>query len=143
MRAFHVPHAHTDGDAIIHYTDANVIHMGDTFFNGSYPFIDVDSGGDVDGMIYAAEAVLEIVNSQTQIIPGHGELATPDDLREYRAMLVTVRDRIQVMVNDGMSVEEIVAARPTMDLDAEWGPEGWFVRGDRMAELTARSLIQR
>jgi glyoxylase-like metal-dependent hydrolase (beta-lactamase superfamily II) len=143
IRAFHVPHAHTDGDAIIHYGDANVIHMGDTFFNGSYPFIDVDSGGDIDGMIRAAEAGLAIANSQTQIIPGHGELATPADLREYRAMLITVRDRIQTMVNDGMSVEEIVAARPTRDLDAEWGPEGWFVRGDRMAELTARSLIER
>lgn len=143
IRAFHVPHAHTDGDAIIHYSDANVIHMGDTFFNGSYPFIDVDSGGDIDGMIHAAEAGLAIANSQTQIIPGHGELATPGDLREYRAMLITVRDRIQTMVNDGMSVEEIVAARPTRDLDDEWGPEGWFVRGDRMAELTARSLIER
>ncbi len=143
IRAFHVAHAHTDGDAIIHYTNANVIHMGDTFFNGSYPYIDVDAGGHIDGMIHAAGAVLEITNSETQIIPGHGELATPDDLREYRAMLITVRDRIQVMVNDGMSVEEIVAARPTRDLDDEWGPEGWFIPGDRMVELTARGLIER
>jgi glyoxylase-like metal-dependent hydrolase (beta-lactamase superfamily II) len=94
-------------------------------------------------MIHATEMVLALADSETQIIPGHGELATHDDLREYRAMLVTVRDRIQVMVNDGMSVEEIVAARPTRDLDGEWGPEGWFIQGDRMAELTARSLIER
>jgi glyoxylase-like metal-dependent hydrolase (beta-lactamase superfamily II) len=143
IRAFHVARAHTDGDAIIHYTNANVIHMGDTFFNGTYPFIDVNSGGNVDGMIHAAGAVLAIANSETQIIPGHGELATPDDLREYRAMLITVRDRIQALVNDGMSVEEIVAARPTADLDADWAPDGTFVPGDRMAELTARSLIER
>ncbi len=122
IRAFHVAHAHTDGDAIN---------------------IDVDAGGHIDGMIHAAGAVLEIANSETQIIPGHGELATPDDLREYRVMLITVRGRIQAMVNDGMSVEEIVAARPTSDLDDEWGPEGWFIPGDRMVELTARSLIER
>ena len=142
IRAFHVPHAHTDGDAIIHYTNANAIHMGDTFFNGLYPFIDVGSGGHINGMIHAAGAVLAISNSETKIIPGHGELATPDDVREYRDMLITVRDRIQTMLNDGMSVEEIVASKPTSDLDARWYPEGGFIAGDRMVEQTARSLMR-
>lgn len=143
IRAFHVAHAHTDGDAIIVYTEANAIHMGDTFFNGTYPFIDVDSGGGIDGVIHAAGAVLAIADADTKIIPGHGALATVADLRTYRAMLVTVRDRIQELVNNGMSVEEIVAAKPTSDLDAEWVPDGAFIDGDRMTELTARSLLER
>ncbi len=142
IRAFHIPHAHTDGDAIIQYTNANAIHMGDTFFKGLYPYIDVGSGGHIDGLIHAAGAVLAISNSETKIIPGHGELATPDDLREYRNMLITVRDRLQTMLNDGMSVEEIVASKPTSDLDARWYPEGGFINGDRMVQQTARSLMR-
>ncbi len=141
IRAFHVPHAHTDGDALIQYTHANAIHMGDTFFNWMYPFIDIGSGGHIDGMIHAASAGLALSNSDTKIIPGHGELATPDDLREYRDMLITVRDRVQTMLNDGMSVEEIVAAKPTSDFDARWYPENWFIAGDRMVRQTAESLL--
>ena len=92
--------------------------------------------------IHAAGAGLAISNSETKIIPGHGPLATPDDLRGYRDMLITVRDRIQTMLNDGMSVEEIVAAKPTSDLDASWDPGNWFIPGDRMVEQTARSLMR-
>ena len=138
IRVFHVGHAHTDGDAIIHFTNANVVHMGDTFFRGRYPFIDVDSGGGVDGVIAAADHVLAMVNSNTKIIPGHGSLSTPDDLRDYRNMLITVRDRVQTMLNDGMSVEDIVAATPTSDLDGTWG-----ANPERFVTGTARSLSGR
>ena len=135
IRVFHVEKAHTDGDAIIYFSNANVVHMGDNFFKGRYPFIDVDSGGGIDGMIAADDRVLAMVNSSTKIIPGHGTLSTPDDLREFRNMLITVRDRVRVLLNDGMSVEDIVAAKPTSDLDAVWGDNP-----DRFVTLTARSL---
>ena len=113
IRVFHVEKAHTDGDAIIYFSNANVVHMGDNFFRGRYPFIDVDSGGGIDGMIATDDHVLAMVNSSTKIIPGHGALSTPDDLRDYRNMLITVRDRVRAMLNDGMSVDDIVAAKPT------------------------------
>lgn len=129
IHVFHVEHAHTDGDAIVYYTDANAFHMGDVFFQGRYPFIDVQSGGSIGGIIHASDRVLGMANSETKIIPGHGVLSTPDDLRAYRDMLMTVRDRVRAMINDGRSEDEVVAARPTADLDPTWGQnsEG-FVR---------------
>ncbi len=121
IRVVHVENAHTDGDAIVMFEDANVVHMGDTYFNGRYPFIDVQAGGGIEGVIAAADWVLESVDSQTKIIPGHGALSGPEELRAYRDMLITVRDRIRMMINDGMSVDEVVASKPTSDLDATWG----------------------
>ncbi|RMH19371.1 MAG: MBL fold metallo-hydrolase [Gemmatimonadetes bacterium] len=135
----HVPHAHTDGDALVHFRRADVLHMGDTFFNHRYPFIDLDSGGDVDGVIHAAERGLALAGPGTRIIPGHGDLATPDDLRAYRDMLLTVRDRIRMMVREGKSLDEVLAARPTADFDAEWsqGNEQWR---DRFVGIVYRSV---
>ena len=121
IRVIHVEHAHTDGDAIVVFEDANVVHMGDTYFNGRYPFIDVQSGGGIEGVIAAANRVLALANSETKIIPGHGPLSDPQELGAYRDMLVTVRDRIRQMINDGLSLDEVVAAKPTSDLDATWG----------------------
>ena len=115
-----VEHAHTDGDTIIYFTGAEVFHMGDVFFNGRYPFIGIDSGGNVNGIIAAAERVLALSSSRTRIIPGHGELAGPEDLRAYRDMLTEVRDRVQTLVNDGKSVEEVVASHPTAPFDDKW-----------------------
>ncbi len=130
IRVFHSHHAHTDGDSIIYFVNAGVFHMGDIFFNGRYPFIDVDSGGNVNGMIAAAERVLSLATSDTKIIPGHGALADPDDLRAYRDMLIAVRDKVQTMVNDGRSVDEIVASKPTASFDDPWeGNIERFVRG--------------
>lgn len=104
--------------------------MGDVFFNGRYPFIDVDSGGNVNGIIDAAGRVLALAASDTKIIPGHGPLADPDDLRVYRDMLVVVRDKVQTMINDGKGVDEVVASKPTTPFDGEWeGRAERFVRG--------------
>jgi glyoxylase-like metal-dependent hydrolase (beta-lactamase superfamily II) len=130
IRAFHVAPAHTDGDVIIHFQKADVIHTGDVILNGRFPFIDVDAGGNLNGIIAAGEKVLAIAKPTTKIIPGHGALATGDDVRAYRDMLVVVRDRIQKLVDQGKSADEVVAAKPTADLDAKWGaqPER-FVRG--------------
>ena len=125
----HVGEAHTDGDVIVHFPRANVFHMGDTFFRGRYPFIDVDSGGGVDGVIAAANLVLERSSEGTRIIPGHGDLATPEHLRAYRDMLETVRMRVASLVANGRTEDQVVAAAPTSDLDGVWGdnPER-FVR---------------
>lgn len=119
--AFHVPPAHTDGDAIIRWRRANVVHMGDTYFNGRYPFIDVSSGGAVDGMIGAVETVLQMINDSTRVIPGHGPLGDRESLRAYRDMLATVRDRVRSLVRAGKSLADVQAANPTAEFDAVWG----------------------
>jgi cyclase len=129
IEVFHVAPAHTDGDAIIVFTRANVIHMGDTFFNGRYPFVDMASGGNVNGMIEAGERVLARLTPGTRIIPGHGEIGGRAELQAFHDMMVTVRDRVRGLIAQGMSEDAVVAAKPTQDLDATWGAnaEG-FVR---------------
>ncbi|WP_405233204.1 MBL fold metallo-hydrolase [Lentisalinibacter salinarum] len=126
IRAFHTPHAHTDGDSVIYFDGANVFHMGDTFFHKMYPFIDASSGGSVDGVIEAASAVLAMADEDSVIIPGHGPIATRDDLRAYRDMLATVRDSVKAMIGDGMTLEQVQAANPTADFDAVHNEMGMF-----------------
>jgi len=136
----HPDPAHTDGDAIVFFTGQNVVHMGDTFFNGFYPFIDVNSGGDVDGMIAAANTVLERSDDRTRIVPGHGPVSGPPELRNYRDMLIGVRDRVLEMKNSGMSEDAVVAAGPTSAYDAEWNrPNGEEWR-DNMVRYIYRSV---
>ena len=124
LHVAHIPAAHTDGDALVHFPRANVFHMGDTFLPGRYPFVDVDSGGDIDGVIAAANFVLERADADTRIIPGHGRLASPEDLRAYRDMLETVRLRVARLLAAGRTEDETVAAQPTADLDETWGGGG-------------------
>jgi cyclase len=127
LHVFHVPHAHTDGDVIIHFRRANVLHMGDTFFNGRYPFIDVGSGGTVNGVIGAAEAALAVANDATRIIPGHGTVGGRAELAAYRDMLVAARDRIGQAKAAGQTLEQIRAAKLMADYDATWGDSDGFV----------------
>jgi len=117
----HQESAHTDGDSIVFFKTANVIHMGDTFFNGIYPFIDSSSGGNVNGMIRSAENVLALSDEKTKIIPGHGPLADKAALEKYRDMLVMVRDRMQSLIDDGKTLDEIINMKPNADLDEGWG----------------------
>ncbi|MEJ2604611.1 MAG: MBL fold metallo-hydrolase [Gammaproteobacteria bacterium] len=126
IRAFHTPHAHTDGDSVIYFDGANVFHMGDTFFHTLYPFIDGGSGGSVEGVIEAANAVLAMADEDSIIIPGHGPVASRDDLRAYRDMLATVSDSMRAMIADGMTLEAIQAARPTVDFDERHNANGMF-----------------
>ena len=121
ISAFHVAPAHTDGDVIVWFHHANVIHMGDTFFNGRYPLVDLASGGAVGGLIGAADRVLAIADANTKIIPGHGPLGDRAALQAYRTMLVTVRDRIQQAVAAGRTLGQVQAAKPTAEFDAVWG----------------------
>jgi glyoxylase-like metal-dependent hydrolase (beta-lactamase superfamily II) len=117
----HVPPAHTDTDIIIRYQKANVMHMGDLFFNGFYPFIDAGTGGSINGMIAAAASTLKTVDAQTKIVPGHGPLGDRAALSRFHEMMVTVRDRVQKLKKEGKTLEETIAAAPTKDLDATWG----------------------
>lgn len=138
----HMPSAHSSGDAIVHFRDADVIHMGDLFFNGMYPFIDVDFGGDIRGMILAIDDVLAHTGETTLFIPGHGLLATRADLQAFVDMLRTVRDRLDPMITRGMSREEVVAAHPTADLDAQWAREGSFMEPDRWVGLVYDGMVR-
>jgi glyoxylase-like metal-dependent hydrolase (beta-lactamase superfamily II) len=112
--------AHTDSDIYVHFEKANVIHMGDTFFNNMYPFVDAGTGGKINGMIAAADKALPLADNNTKIIPGHGALGNKADLTKYRDMLVTARDRIQKLKSAGKSAQEAAAAKPLADLDAAW-----------------------
>jgi len=113
--------AHTDTDIYIHFQKANVIHMGDTFFNGFYPVIDASTGGKIDGMIVAAGKVLLLADNKTKIVPGHGPLGNKADLTKFRDMLVVARDRVQTLKTAGKSADEIAAGKPLADLDPVWG----------------------
>jgi glyoxylase-like metal-dependent hydrolase (beta-lactamase superfamily II) len=121
IHVVHVPPAHTDGDAIVHFTRANTLHMGDLFFNGRYPFVDVSSGGSFEGVIGAVNAALAYVNETTKVIPGHGAMATRADLVAYRDVMVKIRDRVAALIKQGMTKEQVIAAKPTAEWDATWG----------------------
>lgn len=121
IRAFHVAGAHTDGDAIVHFDAADVVHMGDVFWNGTYPFIDTHSGGSIRGVIAAVDGVLAMIGEETAVIAGHGPLGDRAALAAYRDMLEAVADRIQALIDEGRSLDEIQAAAPTSDWDGEWG----------------------
>jgi cyclase len=119
IHVVHMPNAHSNGDVIVHFRDADVIHMGD-ILNGNYPFIDVDFEGHIGGIIRAVEEVLAHSREGTLFIPGHGPPADREDLQCYRDMLTTVRDRVQAMIDRGMTRQEVIEAKPTADLDALW-----------------------
>ena len=116
VKSIHTPHAHTDGDSIVFFKEANIIHMGDNYFNGLFPFIDMDAGGHMDGMIAAHNTALALADGNTQIIPGHGPMSSKADLAAARDLLVDVRARVKAHMDDGKSLEQIIAAKPLSDL---------------------------
>jgi cyclase len=134
----HVPAGHTDGDAVIRFREDDVLHTGDLFFNGNYPFVDLSSGGTVDGLIAGLEGLLAAVGEGTKIIPGHGALASRDDLAAYLAVIRGVRDRVAALIAEGKTRDETIAAKPTAPWDAEWG-QG-FISGDFLAATVYDSL---
>jgi cyclase len=134
----HVAPAHTDGDSIIHFKKSNVVHMGDTFFNGNYPYVDVDSGGSIDGVVAAADSVLAFADASTKIIPGHGPIGSKADLQKYRDTLAGVRDRVKALVAQGKTLDQILAAKPSAQWDAAWG--GGFMKPDMFVGVVYRSL---
>jgi glyoxylase-like metal-dependent hydrolase (beta-lactamase superfamily II) len=118
----HPASAHTGGDTYVYFADANVLSTGDTFTYNRYPNIDWLNGGSLKGVLAAVEGYLKLANDQTKIVPGHGPLATKAQLAEYRALLITARERMTKLIKDGKSEEEIYAAKPFADLDGKWAP---------------------
>jgi len=134
----HVAPAHTDTDIMVRFAKANVLHLGDLFFNGSYPFIDGVTGGRMDGMVAAAEQALKTVDAHTKIVPGHGPLGDRAALERYRTMLATIRDRVGALKTAGKSVADAQAAKPTASFDADWG--GGFMKPDDFVALVFSTM---
>ena len=133
VRAIHVPSAHTDGDSFIRFIQANVIHAGDIFFNGFYPFIDVHHGGTLKGMIKSVDKILSLTDDNTKIIPGHGPLGDKSQLLAYRQMLATSYVRLNKLKAEGNTAEEAAAAEPLADIEDKW--ENGIFESDRWIKL--------
>jgi len=121
VTAYHVAHGHTDGDSIIHFPVSNVIHMGDMFFNGLYPYVDLDAGGSIQGIVAAADLALSLADDSMRIIPGHGPLGVTEDLRNYRDYLVQAIANVQELIDKDMTLEQVIAEQPTKEWDEELG----------------------
>ena len=136
--AIHIPDAHTDGDAIIHFTNANVIAAGDLSFRGLFPFIDLDSGGTVDGYIAGMQQLIDMADEDTKFITGHGPVGTRAGLEKDVAMLRDAQGRVKVLIDKGLSEEEILAANPLADYgeDYSW----FFITTEVMTKTFIRSL---
>jgi cyclase len=127
-----IPNAHTDTDIYIKFQKANVLHLGDVFFNGMYPFIDATTGGSINGMIDGVNFSMKQADASTKIVPGHGPLGDLAALTRFRDMLVTSRDRVAKLKKSGQTLQQVIAAAPTQDLDAVWG-KGFFPPNDYVA----------
>lgn len=132
-RVIHYKNSHTDGDSLIHFVNANVIHTGDLWFNGIYPFVDISSGGSVSGAIKTIKSILALADDATRIIPGHGPLGDKQAMRDYLAMLETVSGRMAKLITAGKSIDEIVALKPNADYDETWGRD--FLKPDMFLRI--------
>ena len=132
VRVLHQPNAHTNGDSIVFFRKSDVITTGDAYITSFYPFIDMSAGGTINGFIDAANAIIDLIipvygqDGGTLVIPGHGRLSDIGDVINWREMLTIVRDRIRDMKGRGMTLEEVLAARPTRDYDPRWAGESIF-----------------
>lgn len=138
VRAIHVAHAHTDGDALVWFEQAKVLHMGDLYFNGLYPFIDVDAGGGIHGMIAGVQRALAMIDDSVIVVPGHGPLSNRTELKRYGEMLVDLRDRIAALKAQGKSLQQAIEAKPSAEYDAALG--GKFISPELLVELIYRSV---
>jgi glyoxylase-like metal-dependent hydrolase (beta-lactamase superfamily II) len=134
----HVAPAHTDSDIYVYFQNANVISMGDLFFNGMYPYIDPGTGGTINGMIAAADNILSLADDDTKIVAGHGPLGNKADLTKSRDMLITSRDRVQKLKSEGKTALEAVAEKPFADLDPVWG--NGIINGDQWIQIIYLTL---
>lgn len=140
IEVVHVPRAHTDGDAFVHFKEADVIHCGDVFFNGMYPFIDTSAGGSIDGLIGAVDSLLARSTETTQLIPGHGPIGNRADLVAYQEMLKESRIRVQKGIDAGTELNEFVLSYPLADFDKPWGKS--MLPSDMFVRIVYASLMQ-
>lgn len=146
IRILHQPAAHTDGDSIVYFRQSDVIAAGDVYVTAMYPFIDVANGGSIQGIIAAANNIIDLIipvygqDGGTLVIPGHGRLSDIGDVINWREMLTIIRDRIQDMIDRGMTLEEVQAAKPTQDYDARWGRDSGFWTTTQFVEAVYQNL---
>lgn len=139
VEATHIPAAHTDGDAIVYFREADVLHMGDVMFSGLFPYVDLSAGGSVDGYIAAMEQGLALAGENTRIIPGHGPLSTPADLQASIDMLREAAFRVRTLVEGGADLDAVRAAAPLADMEEDWN---WrFVTTDRMVQTLYNDAV--
>ena len=136
VHALHTPSAHTDGDSILYFEDANILHMGDNFFFGMFPYIDVDGGGSLSGMIASHQKALDLINDETKIIPGHGPLAVKSDLIKTQEMLKAIEKRVKDQIARGASLEDIIKK----DILADYAEFSSFIDKDTMIKIAHRSI---
>ncbi len=139
IRALHIANGHTDGDAVLFFEGANIVHTGDLFTNRQYPFIDLSGGGSARGMLAAVDTLIPMLSEDTIIIPGHGPIATLEDVQAYRTMLYTVINRIQLLIDEGKTADEVISLQPSVNFDAIWA---WsFLPAERWNRLIYDSLV--
>ena len=136
----HVESAHTDGDSIVQFRAANVMHLGDIYFAGMYPFIDTNSGGSINGTLKALEHALALSDDNTVIIPGHGPVSNKENLVAYTGMLRTINGRIQKMIAGKSTLAQILATEPTKDFDEEYG--NGFIKNTAFVEMIYKDITQ-
>ncbi len=136
----HLPPAHTDGDSFVRFANANVIHTGDVFAAYRYPFIDVESGGSVKGILRAIDRLMPMLDDNTKVIPGHGGLSSKKDVLAYRKMIATVISKIEPMVKSGKTLQQVIDAKPTREFDEEWGK---FRKPEAFVEIVHNGLAPR
>ena len=138
MQVFHVDPAHTDGDSFVYFKKADLLHMGDVFTPAGYPFVDLGSGGKVEGFIKDADRALAMVHDKTRIVGGHGPMTDKVKLKAWRDMLATIRDRVAKLIAAGKSLADVKAAKPTAEYDAVWGKA--FIKPDVLVETFYQDL---
>ncbi|HYC60147.1 MAG TPA: MBL fold metallo-hydrolase [Thermoanaerobaculia bacterium] len=141
VRAVHYPNAHTDGDSVIWFTQSNVVHMGDNFFNGMFPVIDIDNGGGVRGMARTALKVASMIPADTKVIPGHGPLGDRDSLRKFSEMLTGTADAVQAGITAGKTVEQLKTEKVLAAWEDPWGKG--FIKTDQFVELLYKDLSRK
>ncbi|ULC59409.1 MBL fold metallo-hydrolase [Flaviramulus sp. BrNp1-15] len=140
VAVFHVENAHTDGDALLYFTESNVLHTGDTYFNGGYPYIDLNSGGSVDGYINAIKSGLMVIDDDTKIIPGHGKISNKTEYKSYLKMLETLKTIVLTEIENGKTEEEVANNESiTKKLD-DLGYGKGFINGERIRRIYYNSL---
>lgn len=138
VKVFNIEPGHTDGDSVVYFKNANVICTGDLYFEGLYPYIGIYSGGTINGMIKVINQILPVIDENTKVVPGHGPLSNKAKLVQYVSMLTTIRDNVSKLMQEGKTMEEVVAAKPTKEFDEKWGKG--FLPPDKFAGLVYMDL---
>jgi cyclase len=138
VKVFHLEPGHTDGDAVIFFQNANVIHMGDLYFEGLYPYIGIYSGGSINGMIKVINQILPMIDENTKVVPGHGPVSNKARLQKYVSMLTTIRDNVSRLMQEGNTMDKVIATKPTRAFDEKWGKG--FLPPDQFAKLVYMDL---